>query len=755
MTGNKNAWRAPLAGLASVAMIATMGVAASTANAAAEVADYNFTVTFNANGGQVNGKSVDTFKTADNPSFKGELGYNSADYSLEGYKATKKLERFTGWYTAAEGGEKFNPSTFVNADLTLYAHFAEPDDLYVITFDGKGEVDTDADPDNGDVQNTKTIEVAGKDQKIAAWELPVDIPNDQKALTGWSTNKGDAVSSDELTTNFVDKLNYDRYHADKVTLTPVTTEDAVTIAYDYDADDIVDKYVDAAFGSKIEYPEGYTAVGAKQNTRVLTWTDEDQGGRKGFDTVSKSNYPVWHLKGETWQKAYKATYYTEIAGKDRKFAETIVDEGNTAAAPTAPSRNEGYTFAMYTEPAKPDTDHVYSDTAANPTFYKDHSLVAQWSVKNAKVTFDYSYGNKSTEKYYEAGDVFTTPTASEVTRDNWTLLGWYVKSDGTSPFADNREAEFQWTTDTFGQPVTKSLNNGVHSIGWYDANFKLPENAKLKIGEDGVLYYQKTAATGSVDGASGKPVYKTEWVPTAGTLYAAWKKADVEQLNSQYDRIPTQNADGSYIKGDKQSDWKPESYDAYQSAMAEYREAKAEAEKDGINAAELKALQQQLSDAQAKLVQTAPVKVYRLYNKWNGDHVYTTSQDESSALSKLGWKAEGVQFNVTEKNPLGLSTAVYRLYNPYNGEHLLTADKTEAAGLAEAGWVFDKSGSLVDEDGNPVYFYAPQGATTGVTRLFNPYETVGTHLYTTSSDEIAKNVKLGWIQENVLFNVVK
>ncbi|MBT1179630.1 hypothetical protein [Bifidobacterium vespertilionis] len=47
MTGNNKFWRASLAGLASVAMLATMGVAASTANAFPGVseADDNFKVT--------------------------------------------------------------------------------------------------------------------------------------------------------------------------------------------------------------------------------------------------------------------------------------------------------------------------------------------------------------------------------------------------------------------------------------------------------------------------------------------------------------------------------------------------------------------------------------------------------------------------------------------------------------------------------------------------------------------------------------
>ena len=52
-------------------------------------------------------------------------------------------------------------------------------------------------------------------------------------------------------------------------------------------------------------------------------------------------------------------------------------------------------------------------------------------------------------------------------------------------------------------------------------------------------------------------------------------------------------------------------------------------------------------------------------------------------------------------------------------------------------------------------FYAPQGGDVQVTRLFNPYETVGTHLYTIDQDEVDSNVALGWVKDDVAFAAMK
>lgn len=68
---------------------------------------------------------------------------------------------------------------------------------------------------------------------------------------------------------------------------------------------------------------------------------------------------------------------------------------------------------------------------------------------------------------------------------------------------------------------------------------------------------------------------------------------------------------------------------------------------------------------------TSTQPVYRLYG--SGDHFYTTSTTErDQAVSKYGYKYEGVKFYVSD---VPTSTPVYRLYG--HGEHFYTTDLTE------------------------------------------------------------------------------
>ncbi|NMM95009.1 InlB B-repeat-containing protein [Bifidobacterium oedipodis] len=762
MTGNKNAWRAPLAGLASVAMIATMGVAASTANAAGDVPAYDFTVTFNAGSeGTVSGKETYSEK-ASVAAPNGKLAYDASSYALASVVATpnnaSKDVVFTGWYTAPQGGEKFDPSTFLNKDVTLYAHYALPDDVVTVNFNG-GEADY---PYTG----SNVIKVSKADNKIAKWELPTDRPDNQKALTGWETVSPTsptevAVSDDQLTSN-LKAVFPSNGNSDPVTLDldPVTAK-AVTVEFDiagngYDPA-AGDSRVDVKVGDSIELATGFASYDNKLQKRATAWQDQsgdtlesklDVDEAKAAELTAKGE-SRWNVNGTKFQAAFVATYYTEINDVDVPFGEELVDSGSKAKLEAAPERNSDYSFAYYTKGVNENSGkHSYSTVKFDEALRGNVNLAAQWSTAKAVVKFNYNYAGKIDEKYYASGDTFTLPTA---TRDGWTLLGWYVATGTPSnPFQSNGGSEFFYSKNTIGsRPANVNLNNGTHTIEYFD-QFKLPANAKLRINDNGNLEWLDTKVADGYDN-DGNAKYKSEWKNIYNEVFAAWKRAGADELNNLINQAPIQNENGTAITENKDfTNWSE-----YVEVMNEIEADKAALENKGeLSNEEAAKLAERVQAAQDKLVQTAPVKVYRLYNKWNGDHVYTTSQDESSALSKLGWKAEGVQFNVTTVK-FGNAKAVYRLYNPYNGEHLLTADKTEAAGLAEAGWVFDKDGSLTDEDGNPVYFYAPQGATTGVTRLFNPYETVGTHLYTTSSDEIAKNVKLGWIQENVLFNVVK
>ena len=125
--------------------------------------------------------------------------------------------------------------------------------------------------------------------------------------------------------------------------------------------------------------------------------------------------------------------------------------------------------------------------------------------------------------------------------------------------------------------------------------------------------------------------------------------------------------------------------------------------------------------------------MYRLYNRWTGEHLFTSSASEASNLRGLGWSYEGVAWHA----PLS-GTAVYRLYNPYSGDHFYTTSASEYRQLGGIGWrqegvAFHSAGS----SGVPVY------------RLFNRWLTQGTHLFTTSASEYRQLGGIGWRQEGV------
>jgi len=129
------------------------------------------------------------------------------------------------------------------------------------------------------------------------------------------------------------------------------------------------------------------------------------------------------------------------------------------------------------------------------------------------------------------------------------------------------------------------------------------------------------------------------------------------------------------------------------------------------------------------------VTMYRLYNKYSGEHLYTKDQGERSSLVKAGWKDEGVAWVAPAKS----DTPVRRMYNRYTGDHHYTTRKDEYDKCAELGW--RKEG---------VGWYSADAATgEKLYRGFNSYETVGTHLYTASWSEMSTMLANGWDYEGV------
>ena len=128
------------------------------------------------------------------------------------------------------------------------------------------------------------------------------------------------------------------------------------------------------------------------------------------------------------------------------------------------------------------------------------------------------------------------------------------------------------------------------------------------------------------------------------------------------------------------------------------------------------------------------VDMYRMYNPYSGEHLYTANAEEKDNLSRIGWQYEGVGWVA----PKTSSIPVYRLYNPYSGDHLYTTDAQERNDLVKIGWRYEEIGWYSDDQQRvPLY------------RQFNPYALVGTHNYTTSMEENDDLVKIGWKAEGI------
>ena len=133
----------------------------------------------------------------------------------------------------------------------------------------------------------------------------------------------------------------------------------------------------------------------------------------------------------------------------------------------------------------------------------------------------------------------------------------------------------------------------------------------------------------------------------------------------------------------------------------------------------------------------ATQEVLRLYNRWTGEHLYTTNRAEYDSLGRRGWSGEGVAWTA----PGSSSSPVWRLYNRWSGDHLLTSNRREYDALGRLGWNREGIG-----------FYG--GGSASVWRLYNKWLKAGTHLLTTDKTEYDNLIKDGWSGEGVAFGAV-
>ena len=73
--------------------------------------------------------------------------------------------------------------------------------------------------------------------------------------------------------------------------------------------------------------------------------------------------------------------------------------------------------------------------------------------------------------------------------------------------------------------------------------------------------------------------------------------------------------------------------------------------------------------------------MWRLYNPYSGEHLYTEDPNEAIKLVGIGWRWEGIAWVAPTTGD-----AVYRLYNPFNSDHHYTTSAGERDELVKLGW---------------------------------------------------------------------
>ena len=414
MTGNTKVWRAPLAGLASVAMIATMGVAASTANAATT---YKVTFDHNGHGGTT---SEQSFTPGQKIAF---VSASAADWV------------FTGWYTEPDlgSGVKYNPKTPVLADTTLYAHWAKKDDVVKVTFDRPSLIKiADTNQDNDETAADKTITLAPGD-KLAAWEKPADASaTDGKLVEGFKNGDTDfdftsAVDKDVKLTVDWTASQWVKFSVPQNFSISGTDDKSQTTEIKEGGTFTLPTVVDAA--NKFMTVWNYNAADPTAGTgRSTAWNNEentvptkdDGDPYKGLDLVINST-------ATPGDAAHRITY--NVSGQDvsgaalPSFAQAYVADGDSAPLPDV----ETYDGTLVFDGWYNGTERYYDQEIT-----ADTTLTGTLSVGNIKVEvkFDPNYtGGKVTVNKLDKGTAITKP--ADPTHTGYVFQGWKLEGDST------------------------------------------------------------------------------------------------------------------------------------------------------------------------------------------------------------------------------------------------------------------------------------------------------------------------------------
>ncbi|MCR5624082.1 MAG: InlB B-repeat-containing protein, partial [Lachnospiraceae bacterium] len=432
-----------------------------------------YTVTYNANGGVIDGTTTTT--TQKQQAYDDYLDLPSTPVR-EGYV-------FNGWFTATSGGDQVTNSTVYSntSSTTYYAQWTANTCTAIFDFnDGSGA--------------TTLTGACGN---------PITFPETDPTRTGykfdgWYTgpNGGTKVTSATYIDGTI--IFYAHWTAIEYSVTfnayggTFEGEDDVTESGGYET--VV--YTDQVYGEKLNVPskpsrEGYTfegwftaAEGTANATRVTANTV--------FENTADTTYYAW------WEEGDYVVYFDLNYDDGEENSYCGVDGGAYGEAvefpETDPTRT-GYTFeGWFTEPnggAKVTEAEVYFFDEVETIYY------AHWTAKTYKVTYDpsFKYVNNYGTTYADEYDDTIYPTIegedsisyiqtygenlklpSEPKIDGFTFVGWYTEPDTNGYFDDYYDEtdldDYKVTSATVFKNAEATTYYAHWSANRYYINFK-------------------------------------------------------------------------------------------------------------------------------------------------------------------------------------------------------------------------------------------------------------------------------------------
>ena len=764
MTGNTKVWRAPLAGLASVAMIATMGVAASTANAA--TASLSSGTDFHVNVYPADKPYASTYQSG--PYKYGDVFDVDTLPSVADPYAGVDHKVLTG-YSYDQGGKNLVKAgrAAVKGDTKLYAQSA---DAYTITFHASGRL-IQAEVKAGQALDAKTYRsvtadtwaqreaaAKGAGYVFAGWKLKDDADFAKSDLyTDQAVNSDiDLYPVIEKYSGVEDNENVSvvTFHKNDTTTTDTlyTFGDSPFPAYRVPAStgtfDGVDQW--SADGNNTAYD--FTKDIESDNNADYNGADL---ALVGYGNFGAKNWTVTYNFGGIG--AVKATLGDGVTTPIRED----VAEGSKISEPNDPATWGKQFVGWFTQDGKTKIDFSKSveDIAGAVPGDRELTVYAKWDTKNIKQV-SYYYGYKKAE--------WSTPVTSKTAVDTGAAVDFvtgdskineptgvedYFQTEANVDHGDYTSAKVEgWLSVADDAPITTVKAETAVYAKWSNAaSLLLNANGGQFANGAKYIYVTKT------DSQKWKDVFET---PTrSGFNFLGW-------YTESFDRYLNLN-DGHLYWVDGDSDYTND-VDAGEIAdggvlVAKWAEGAVQSIPAALSTYPLNGATEANGWVPSFSNRQQDYALYAKYAKsetnWKAyvDYVYDSLKDEYQTYAKvpaaelqkkyelanaLAEKLQAAQEKLTDyQNPKG-EVAVFRLYNPNDpgaGAHFYTSAVTEYNDLVRAGWKAEGIAFVTTEDGDPVY------------RAYNPND--GSHFYTLDKKEFDDVVKAGWKDENIAFRV--